>query len=280
MQSLARWAQIAFSVMAVGCMLGAAEIAAAAGSSQQTVSEMTESQKIEWILQALQLETTPENLGERASAVWELTRSGLARDNATLQAALIEATDRANEEYLQSFRDSDPTYGEGQGENFLELIKLVIRYAGADGIPVLMRTLHTGGNAQQALADFGEPVAAPILEAWHSRPVERRARATLARRWSGLLGALALLVDRGDLGGETLRDINSVAREALEDPDNVDVLIAAIPLTLALGNPALVAQVEAMADDPEEIRRRGIEDQWSVGFIGKVARRRLEELDR
>ena len=235
-------------------------------------------QDIEWILTALGAESVWDTVEERADAVFALERSEAFRENEAVRAALIQALDRANEEYLASIRDRDSTYSEGQGELLLALTRAVVELHHERAIAVLVRVAHTGLRVQRALARFGAPAVAQILDAWDARPVEDRT-GSLAFRWSSLLDTLALMAAEDSLGANRQR-VRAVAESVLAKPDNSYVLGSVMALAVSLQDSELLVHVEAIARDPGEAYRRGMENRRDIETIGRLAREYLSRLSR
>lgn len=249
-------------------------LALAAGLAAARVSS---AQQIDGILHALQQESTPDTVQQREEAVLRIGRSEAVRRNQAVQVALIEAVDRANAEYLASIRNSDP-YDERQGELLLALIRTLIQLDDARSIPVLIRTAHTGRRVQEALARFGEDAVLPILSAWDGRPVGERT-GSLSFRWSGLLDTMALIAADDSLG-VSRRSVVRVALDALSKPDNAFVLSSAMALAVSLQDDELLELVRALARQPEEVRRRGIESPRQVELVMRLARQYLGSVRR
>ena len=235
-------------------------------------------QDIEWILTALEAESVSDTVEERADAVFALERSEAFRENEAVRAALIQALDRANEEYLASIGNRDSTYHEGQGELLLALSRAVIELHHESAIAVLVRVAHTGLRVQRALARFGAPAVPQILNAWDARPIEDRT-GRLAFRWSSLLDTLALMAADDSLGANRRR-VRAVAENVLAEPDNSRVLSGVMALAVSLQDPELLVHVEAIARDPDEAYRRGIENRRDIERIGRLARQYLSRLSR
>ena len=133
--------------------------------------------------------------------------------------------------------------------------------------------IGTGRGVQQAVAAFGESAIAPLFAAWEDRPTTPL---LLAARGGDLLKVMAFMVASGQLDEASRARIAGVARDALAMPGNFPILGGAIDLAVSLADPALVAQVEAIAQDPQAVRSRGIEPRW-VDFMMRYARRALDE---
>ena len=131
--------------------------------------------------------------------------------------------------------------------------------------------MDTGNATQNALARFGGQGLDRMLAAWRAHPADG-SRARFSWR-GGLLRAMAQ-VAAGGLSDARRAAVVAVAREALAQPGDALVLGGAMRLATALQEPALVAQVEAMAQDPGELSRRGIDPRLAE-FMMRTARERL-----
>ena len=146
-------------------------------------------------------------------------------------------------------------------------------------IPALVGALDSGEMAQQAVTAFGEQALDPLLIAWERRPTTPQPRRVIVGL--GLLAAVAHLAVNEELDDIGRERVIAVARDVLAMPnDHRWFLSRAIDLAVSLADPALVAQVEAIAQDPQELHRRGISPD-RVDFMMRYARRALDEgLDR
>lgn len=223
---------------------------------------------VERVLEGLDERSTP---GERGAAAAEIRRSAALRADGRVRFALIEALARANAERSAAWEPADPEHGEAEGEMRLALIEAVAALDDARAIPALIGAVDTGNATQSALARFGGQGLDRMLDVWRVRPVDG-SRARFSWR-GGLLRAMAQ-VAAGGLSDAHRAAVVAVAREALDRPGDALVLGGAISLALALQEPALVAQVEAMARDPGELSRRGV-DPALVEFMMRMARERL-----
>ena len=230
----------------------------------------------EWLLRALEGPSTRDTINERYDALSEIQRSEALRENSQVRMALIAALDRANDEYFASWRDTEWIYGEGQGELLLDLIGTVARLEDTRAIPALVRSVHTGRGAWQALADFGEQALDPILTAWEEKPTTSSILSSIN---TGLLSTMAYVVDGGELSDSNRARVMNIARDALTgSEDELSFGGGAIDLVVALGDSSLLAQVEAMAQDRRELVKRGIEERWRIDLMMRRARRALDQM--
>ena len=209
-----------------------------------------------------------------------------------LRTALITVLELQNRAYrkhseMQHARLRDPEIERAfWGEGYIILTRAVVRLRHPETIEALAGALTIGGPPARVLAEFGEE-AAPILldiaegEAWEQ-----------AQAMAAMI-SLRLMIEEpkgAPLSASTLERIQRLARAQLSghveypevfDSDRNHVRIpAAISLALALDDPSLTQLVQALAREPEAIRRLGIEGAAEIAEIQRGAARELAERPR
>ncbi len=99
-----------------------------------------------------------------------------------------------------------------------------------------------------------------------------------------LLTAMAYIVASGELSDSNRARVTDIARDVLAQRDvltgpeyGMAFLIGAIDLAVSLADPALVAQVETIAQDPREAGSWGIEEvTFMMGYARLVLNQGLQ----
>lgn len=195
------------------------------------------------------LEGTP---AEQEKAVAHASTLGVARIDNNLRAAMIEALVREGERHAQGRATPDAS----EFPILLpKLARLVAEFRDPQAIPALAEAMSTSPPAMKALAEFGEPAAGAVLSAY-----ERSAHPPMIIAALLTLRYMAEGVGAEPLSPMTLHAIRRVAEERLTSEQLDPVLQRAMDLAWALDDPELMAIVEAIASDPEEVIQRGITD--------------------
>lgn len=119
----------------------------------------------------------------------------------------------------------------------------VVRLRDARAIPVLVEALRYGSGAANALADLGAVAFRAVLEI-AANPGERNR----SRVWNGLT-ALRFMLEDGSLGSSQVALVREAALGRLSGTQDNGVVLGAMRLGLALGDPELRRIVETIAAD-------------------------------
>ncbi len=195
-------------------------------------------------------------LGDRAaqfSATQRVLDMGPEHADPSVREALISAL--AEEGDLQAaWRRGDAPRPE-HPEMIARMAWVVSQWEEPQVIEPLAKALGTGSGAIRGLVRFGEPAVRATVEAARTR--EGIGSTAIATDALLALRFLAEGVGRTPLSDSSRELITMVARERLEPRQPyAPILRRAIDLAVVLGDPELMAIVEAMASDPAEVEAR------------------------
>ena len=203
---------------------------------------------------------TSTQLGEQAKALAAIDRLAKEDVDQTLRAALFEALKRETLAHVARHNAGQQGRSLPQLENPMfvgALVRSVARLGDARSIPILAPATAFGFEAVHALAAFGEPAAGEVLNVVEDRDAMYYAV-------EGGLITLRFMIEApraGALSAKTMERVRRVVRDRLtRHTGNVEfvVLWAAIDLAIVLGDADLRALVKALADDQQELAKRGI----------------------
>jgi hypothetical protein len=218
---------------------------------------------------ALKVGTYP----ERIEIAREIAKRFQAPRPAELDAALgaelmsVSAENRERLGRLLGGQEVPPPVGVAEYQSVL--VDLVTTSENPVVIPALVSALDTGGLVRRAVVRFGEaalePVAKVAEEGWDTAQV------------FGALNALAELSNeqRRDLSPPGRSRIEKVAAQRLVGQQHRIVAAAACRLAVATGSGSLREKVIMLANNPEEVRRLGIQSDEDIAYVRSRASRAL-----
>ncbi len=166
------------------------------------------------------------------------------------------------------------------GDEALTLRDMVWSIAFA-GDPVVIPALLLTPTSPNALYQLGEPAFRAVLDmVLSSSPgqfAEDRGRGVTPTMYAGGLDALVMFVDNDgidDFDGLAQSQLRAVALRTLQSARRGWMMIAAMPLAVAVDDAAAIAMVEALTDKAE-IRARGVTHPGEIDMIAQKAREAL-----
>jgi hypothetical protein len=205
---------------------------------------------------------------ERGKALVTSRSIGSRRIGPELRAALIAALER--EGRLHARRRSGEIGRLENSELIAGLANLVVEFRDASSIPALAGSLGTAPPVIFALADFGEPAAAPIME------VLRNSQDPSVEM-DALIGLRLMVEGKSSrpLSAKSLLAMKVLAAQRLAETHMVTTLWRAIDLAVALDDPDLRRTVESFAVDSKAAVARGITDPDLIEDTRRLAADRL-----
>ncbi|MBA4158259.1 MAG: hypothetical protein H0X65_12385 [Gemmatimonadetes bacterium] len=185
-----------------------------------------------------------------------------------LRGALIEVLER--EGRLDAQRRRGDIGFLDNPELIARLALVVAELRDPRAIPALAGAVHTSPPAAKALAAFGEPAAAAVLEVANSR-------GQTAVVNSGLI-TLRLMIEgagKRPLSPGTRQEIRQVAQRHMSAEYSVTTLWRSIDLAVVLDDPEIRRMVELLATDRNEVIARGVTEPDLIEQTQKRARERL-----
>ena len=137
-------------------------------------------------------------------------------------------------------------------------------------IPALAMSLGTGMTPIRALTEFGQPATTMTLRVANA-PTEHEQVADALL----VLRLMAENVSVRPLTPATHAQLHAVAAKRLTGAQSLDVVLRAIDLAIVLGDADLRQTVTALAANPGEAHRRGIQDANQIAQVQRQARDRL-----
>lgn len=226
------------------------------------------------------VEQTLEVLGsrfrqERSKAIATIESSSSLKADERIRAALFaELRAVQDERVVISARQARGLFveaDEGRAEYQIAVLRAVRSLRDPRAIPLLVEAAGTGGGVWRGLAEFGDLAVPAVLATWYGRTTRDRPTLQVLGLPFGLLHTLKAMVEGGRLSASSREAVLTVAHGAIEQPDDASVLEAAVDLALALQDPELVSQVEAIAQDLGEVYRRGVQDPERAERIQRLA---------
>lgn len=184
-----------------------------------------------------------------------------------LRSAILTALER------EGLIAAERRRGEGTKRESSELIArlalLATDWTSPQAIPGLTLSLGKSPPAIEALAQFGEPAAGPVMDVIEETPSN-----------SVLMDGLRAIrlvegVGREPLRPATLERIRTLTAEYLTGDDRYVIVLRAIDLAIVLDDPELRTIVESMATDRDALMARGITDPRDIRDVQEHAARRL-----
>ena len=200
------------------------------------------------------------HVAERSRALVAIDRQAKEDIDLNLRAALFEALKRETFAHVARHKAGQRGKPLPELENPMfvgALIRSVVRLGDARSIPALAPATAFGFEAIHALAAFGEAAAGEVLDV-----VEDREGMYYAVE--GGLVTLRFMIESpraGVLSARTMQRVRKAVRDRLAGhTGNAEfiVLWAAIDLAVILGDADLRAIVRALADNKDELLKRGI----------------------
>lgn len=193
-----------------------------------------------------------------------------------LRASLLAALERENDRVASRWEASQhggQVEALEEGGTYGTLIEVVVRLKDVNSIPALAGSLGTGTMTINALADFGDPAADPVLKIAESPN-------SPTHKVDDSLRTLRLLVEmqaRRPLRAGTLQRIQRVTAQRLTGSQFPTTLWNASDLAASLGDTESLRLVKALADDSREVAARGVSDP---GLVEQVRSRAAAALAR
>lgn len=211
-------------------------------------------------------------VADQSGAVWDALVLGPQMTGLELRTALITLLERNNRIVDEAAKRNVAVATLVNPELVAHVAHAVSQLEDPQAIPALAGALGTGSTlVPDALADYGEQAAAPVLSVVTS-PESRKAAVA-----DGLL-ALRFMVERKEtrpLSAATLIEIRRAAKQRLTGTQHSPTLWKAIDLAVVLGDPELIRIVESLAADRDEVVARGIEYPGTIEYTQKLAAGRL-----
>lgn len=212
------------------------------------------------------------SVADQDGAVWSAMTLGSQATGPELRTALITLLARNNRILDEASKRKVAVATLVNPEFVAHVAHAVSQLEDPQGIPALAGALGSGSTlVPDALADFGEQAAAPVLRVVTS-PDSRKAAVA-----DGLL-ALRFMVEGSGarpLSAGTLTEIRRAAKQGLTGKQYSTTLWKAIDLAVVLGDPDLRRIVECIAADTSEIVARGITHSGTIEATQRLAAGRV-----
>jgi hypothetical protein len=162
------------------------------------------------------------------------------------------------------------------GEYYMAIIDKIAELEDPLTIPILARTSQVTRVASSTLSKFPKLALPELIAVVEDQTV------TDAHVSSALLH-LIRIVELGSLDSAARSRVRTIARTQLQSTranGRESSLTRAMYLGVALKDPELIGMVRALADDPQQVRARGFQNEESIERMSRAANEALAKLAR
>lgn len=176
--------------------------------------------------------------------------------------------------FRQPVRDKEDV-GERYGEYYLDLVEALSETRDPADIPLLVDVSGSGKNATDCLVRFGDLAVPALLQTVRGKTLNDHLQI------GGAMFALADMLRSpptdaiAPVSDASRRQISAVAQETLEQRLTFNNVIEITDLALATKRPDLRQQLERLAADATEWKRRGLVDPKEIDHCQRIIRAQL-----
>jgi hypothetical protein len=159
-----------------------------------------------------------------------------------------------------------------EGEYLFQVLDTLAQHHNSAVVRPPVAFIGTGNRVMDAIADFGDQAIADVLVVASSRNDDAAGPAMLT-----LKKMLERSSVRYPLSTDSRRRIVGLASDSLRGTQTFAVVLPAVLLAVATGDPVLIQRVKVLASDDRAVRELGINDQGRIQGVRFTARTALAE---